>query len=544
MSRRLLHLTGFVLVATAALACGTSSPPSSTGGAAPTSEQPRSGGTLKVLQKEDPPDLSIYEQSTFATSFPMMPAYSNLVLFDPGVAPESLQSIRPELADKWETSADGKKITFQLKKGLKWHDGTAFTAKDVKYTFDTLKTGTDAVRPDVKMRANPRGVWFDNVESVTTPDDYTAVFTLKRAQPALMGMFASGYSPIYPSHVPVADLRAKPAGTGPFKFQEWRKGELVSFTKNSDYFVQGRPYLDGLQYIVITERGTQIGAMRTKQILLSFPNEFTKLNAEELKKAVPEIVIEEQVSTVNDNVIMNTKKEPWSNQKVRTAVAESIDLAGYVSARSGGAAVGTNVTPTGPWALPKDEMAKLPGYGPNIEQRRTRAKQLLTEAGYASGFTTELVTRDVKTYTDLAVFVIDQLDKIGIKATLKPIQTGVWHAQMSQGNFDIGLNLTGLGVDDPDVMFYENLRCGQARNYSQWCDQEVDKLTDEQSATLELAKRKQLIQQLDRLVIERSSRPVMGWSIRYEAWWPEVRGYKALASPYNAGRMENVWLAR
>src|SRR5207244_10429002 len=110
--------------------------------------------------------------------------------------------------------------------GIKWHDRSIFTARDVKHTFDTLKTGTDSMRPDVKMRANPRGIWYGNVESLTAVDDSTVRFNLKNAQPSLMGMLASGYAPIYPSHVPVDSLRAKPVGTGPFKYQEWRKGEL------------------------------------------------------------------------------------------------------------------------------------------------------------------------------------------------------------------------------------------------------------------------------------------------------------------------------
>ena len=118
-----------------AIACAGPAAPVTSGPAA-VDDKPQAGGTLRVLQREDSPDLSIYENSTISALWPVMPAYSNLVIFDPTVPNESLETVRPELAEKWEMSPDGKAITFTLHKGVKWHDGTPFTAKDVKYTFD------------------------------------------------------------------------------------------------------------------------------------------------------------------------------------------------------------------------------------------------------------------------------------------------------------------------------------------------------------------------------------------------------------------------
>ena len=94
-------------------------------------------------------------------------------------------------------------------------------------------------------------------EAIEAPEPHTVVFRLKRPQPSLLLMLASGYSPVYPAHVPLAELRQKCMGTGPFRFKEWQRGQSVELERNPDYFIPDRPYLDGIKYTVITERGTR-----------------------------------------------------------------------------------------------------------------------------------------------------------------------------------------------------------------------------------------------------------------------------------------------
>lgn len=206
--------------------------------------------------------------------------------------------------------------------------------------------------------------------------------------------------------------------------------------------------------------------------------------------------------------------------------------------------VGTNLNPGGPWAFPKEEMVKLPGYGPNMEERRAKARQLLAEAGFPNGFSVEVITRSIRTFTDLAPFNLDQLDRVGIKATLKIMEQPVYVDAIYKGNFDIASNSTALGFDDPDVLFYENFKCGELRNYSHSCDAEIERLGEQQSATLDLAQRKQILYQMDRKLIEQAIWPTLGWRNNYQVWWPEVRGFRAMASVQNAVRFDHVWLAQ
>jgi ABC-type transport system substrate-binding protein len=152
-------------------------------------------------------------------------------------------------------------------------------------------------------------------------------------------MFASGYTPIYAAHVPPANYRTSCIGTGPFKVKEWRKGEFVDYVKNPDYFVKGRPYLDSIRYVVIENRGTRMSALQAGKVDVSFPGEMSKTIADQIKKAVPQMVVTTVGQTVSDNIIMNVKKPPFDNLKVRLAVSYAIDRRGMIQAVHQGGAV-------------------------------------------------------------------------------------------------------------------------------------------------------------------------------------------------------------
>jgi peptide/nickel transport system substrate-binding protein len=142
-------------------------------------------------------------------------------------------------------------LTFPLRQGVKWHDGKPFTANDVKCTWDLL-TG----KATEKLRVNPRKSWYANLEEVTTKGDYEVTFRLKRPQPSLLALLASGWSPIYPCHVPPREMRQHPIGTGPFKFIEF-KPKSIKLVRNPDYWKEGRPYLDGIEYAIMREISTR-----------------------------------------------------------------------------------------------------------------------------------------------------------------------------------------------------------------------------------------------------------------------------------------------
>ena len=187
--------------------------------------------------------MSIHEEVTIYAVRPVMGVFNNLVMYDQHVKQNSMQSIVPDLAIGWTWDEDGKQLTFKLHEGVKWHDGKPFTASDVKCTWDLLQGNTSET-----LRINPRKAWYRNLDEVTTNGDYEVTFKLKRPQPAFIALLASGFSPVYPCHVPPREMRQRPIGTGPFKLVEFKPNESAKLTRNPEYWKPGRPYLDALEY--------------------------------------------------------------------------------------------------------------------------------------------------------------------------------------------------------------------------------------------------------------------------------------------------------
>ena len=508
-----------------------------------TAQAPKPGGTLNVMLREDlPQGFAVHETSTYSTSFPSLPCFNNLVFFDQAKPTESLDTIVGDLAEKWSWQDNYKNLVFFLRKDVKWHDGKPFTSKDVKFTFDVLREAPDA---PAKLRINPRKDWYANVDHVEAPDAHTVVFRLKRPQPSLLMMLASGYTPIYAAHVPPAQYRTTCVGTGPFKLKEWRKGEFVEYVKNPDYFVKGRPYLDGLRYVVIVERGTRTAALQAGQLDTAMPGETSKGTMEQLKKAVPQMVFHEVAQSVTDNIIMNTKKPPFDNVKARLAVAHAIDRRALNQAvHQGGAAIGVSMPPKpwGVWGILDKDLTALPGYGKPADEKAT-AKKLMAELGHSpeKPLKVEIVTRAIAIYVDMASFMINELKQIGIEASLKQIETAQWHAMATRGEYQIGANLTGVGTDDPDANFYENYACGSPRNYSQYCSEDVMKLFERQSQELDPKKRVEQVVAIQKRLEQDAARPILAQRLDYFAHWPHVKGLAPHNNVYNFTRFQDVW---
>ena len=508
-------------------------------------QAPKRGGVLNAMLAEDPPGLSIHEAATISTVWPMLPCYSNLVLFDQLKAYETVETVLPELAEKWSWQDNYRNLVFFLRRGVKWHDGHPFTSRDVKYTYDVVREAADA---PAKLRLNPRKEWYANIDAIEAADPHTVVFRLKRPQPSLLLMLASGYSPVYPAHVPLAELRQRCIGTGPFKLKQYARGEMVELERNPDYFVAGRPYLDGIRYPIIGERGTRLAALQAGRLDVAMPLEMTKTMAETIKTNVPSLVVAETGQIGSDNVIMNHKKPPFDNVVVRRAISLAMDRQAFVQGvRHGGARVGTSVMPRpyGAWGLLDQEVRTLPGYRSAVVDK-AEAKLLLASVGYGPGkpLRVELTTRAFAIYIDLASFVADQLRLVGVEATVKQIESSAFFPALARRDYLIGANLTAAAVDDPDVYFYENFKCGTSRNYTDYCSEQTDKLIDAQSQELDRDRRTKLVWEIQRRLEADVARPMLGWRNEYFTQWPYVRNLVPHHSLYNYGRMQDVWLDR
>ena len=504
----------------------------------------KSGGTLRVSHRDNPPSASIHEEATISTVMPFMSVYNNLVVFDPESQQNRPDRIVPDLATAWTWGNEGKDLTFKLREGVKWHDGKPFTSADVKCTWDML------IAKDSKLRKNPRRSWYFNLNEVTTNGDYEVTFHLGRPQPSLLTMLAGGMSPVYPCHVSAAQMRTHPIGTGPFKFAEFRQNEFIKLVKNPDYWKKGRPYLDAIEYKIIPNRATALMAFVANQYDLTFTADIGAPQLKDLKAQASWAHCEYLPTNTQANLLVNRDKPPFDNADVRKAMVLAIDrsafneIIGQGTNRLGGSML---PPPEGLWGMPSDFLATVAGYGADHEKQRAEGRKIMEKLGYTADkpLKIKVSTRNIAAYRDQAVLLIDHLKHVNIQGELEPLETAVWYNRMAKKDYTVGLNVQGVGIDDPDVMFYETFHCGSQRNYTNYCNPETEKLFDQQSRMTDIEARKKLVWEIDKKLQEDGARPVIQHDWGATCWRPEVKGVKlATNTIYNHWRFEDVWLDR
>jgi peptide/nickel transport system substrate-binding protein len=189
----------------------------------------------------------------------------------------------------------------------------------------------------------------------------------------------------------------------------------------------------------------------------------------------------------------------------------------------------------------------LPGYDPDIESSRAQARAIMQVLGYGPNnrLKVTLSTRNIAPYRDPAVILISQLKEIYIDADLLPIDTAQWYPTLTRKDFKIAMNVTETATDDPDVAFYENYACGSQRNYTAYCNPEVDKLIDKQSAETNVEKRKKIVWEIEKKLIEDDVRPILFYNKMANCRRPQLKGLTTqVNSIYNSWRFEDLWLDR
>ena len=184
-------------------------------------------------------------------------------------------------------------------------------------------------------------------------------------------------------------------------------------------------------------------------------------------------------------------------------------------------------------------------YDPDVAKNRAQARDMMRKLGYGpdNRLPVKLITRNIPAYRDPAVILISQLREIYIDAELDVIDTVQWYPKIMRKDFAVGLNVSETGVDDPDQQFYENYVCGSDRNYTGFCNPEVDKLVDRQSMEPDLEKRQKLVWEIERKLAEDAARPVIFYPRGATCRQPYVKGLTIMVnSIYNGWRMEDVWL--
>jgi peptide/nickel transport system substrate-binding protein len=495
-------------------------------------DQPKPGGTISQRIASDPQVLDIHQASSYVAVWPETGCYNQLIQIDPRDANDA--NLVADLADKWETPDNGLTYIFHLHPGIKFHDGTAFTSADVKANLDWIKTPAN-------KKPSPRQAVLGAVTAVEAPDANTVQVKLSRPNPSLLLNLATHFLDIGPKAVLDAsgDLGEKLIGTGPYKLKTYARGDRVEVVKNPEYWVPGRPYLDGLAYYVVADDNTAFTNFLGGQYQQYYP--ISHENVPRVKSETGGKAQNVQVPTYSRNVVFfNTKKKPWDDIRVRQAVSLALDRQDAINTVQGGdGELGGYMRSSGLWGLPVDELKKIPGYDKgNIDQ----AKALLQQAGVQTPLKGTLLSRN--DFSDFFTWTQQALAKAGINLDLDPRDNTAAYDAAYKGQFDVIAWTTTIALDDPDATFAEIATSDAVRNWSALTDAEIDDLFKQQTQELDNAKRKQLVNQMDKKALS-LFQTVQTYYIKFNhGIYNNVRNYTYHASAYTNRRYQDVWLAK
>ncbi len=507
-------------------------------------ESPRSGGTLTFVVNAEPPSFDGHRETTFALLHPIAPHYSLLYKFDPN----DLTKVIPDAAASLpEISADKLTYTVKLRPDIKFHDGTAFSSDDVVATYQKIIFPPQGV-------LSPRAGAYAAVDKIEAPDKTTVVFKLKYPSASLATNLASPWNFLYSAAKLKQDIHwyeKNVMGTGPFIYVSNTKGQDWVGKRNPDYFVKGRPYLDGYKALIITDATAEVNAIRSKQAAVEFRG-FTPQQRDDLTRALPNDITTQEGPWICVNYIVpNTKKKPFDDVRVRQALTLAIDR------WAGGEAlskitivkdVGGLMRPKGPFAMADADLVKIAGFSKDGKAAKDKAKQLLKDAG-AENLTFKFLNRNITTpYEPVAVFLIDQWKQVGITATHDVKETSAYQGDLRAGNFEVALDFNCDFLDEPDLQlakFQSASKGGKGLNFAYYDDAKLDDMIDKQSRETDAQKRKQLVGDIERYAMDEKA-------YQYPAiWWYRIvphlksfRGWQIGSNHYTNQDLASVWLAQ
>jgi peptide/nickel transport system substrate-binding protein len=419
----------------------------------------KQGGTLVIVRQSDAENLDQQFMSTInAASITHRKIYEGLVGRDKN------SEIQPLLAEKWK-QLDDTTWEFYLRKGVKFHDGTPFTAAAVKATFDRM------LDPNV---ASPRAVVFKMVKEVKVIDDYTVQFILKEPFSPLLSILANHEGGIIsPKAIEKygKNIIQEPSGTGPFVFKSWTPGQEIVLTKNENYWGE-KPKVDKVVFKVVPEETTRISMLQSGEAQIAEPLSVAQMDT---VKASSNAEVYQSEGFGTEYIGFNVTKKPFNDVRVRKAIAHAIEMDSIIKGVYNNVGKKANSL-MGSKVFGYD--ADLKAYNYNLNE----AKKLLAEAGYPNGLEITLKTMDNKERVNLAEVIQSQLNGIGIKVNVQVMEYGTFVSQVNKGDSEMFIlswrNATG-DADYNQYNLFHTASQGPAGNTFFYSNKQVDSLIDE-----------------------------------------------------------------
>jgi peptide/nickel transport system substrate-binding protein len=505
-------------------------------------ETPKRGGTLTYLIPADaPPTFDGHRETTYATVHTAAPFYSVLIRVNPD-NPGSTTDFVCDLCTEIPQPTDGgKTYTFKIRNGVKFHDGSPLTAADVAKSWQMIVFPPEGV-------LSPRQANFEVVDKIENPDPETVVFRLKFPTTAFLPALSDPFAWIYKKDILEKDphwYEKNIMGSGPFKFTGYEVGQAIKGVRNPDYYIPGKPYLDGIVAIYAPKQATRIDAIRSDRGAIEFRG-LPPASRDELKKDLGDkIAVQESDWNCGSVVTINHAKKPFDDPRVRRALTLAIDRwkgAKAVSKIANVRTVGSIIFPEHPLAPSQEQLHEVAGFWTDIEKSRAEAKRLLKEAG-AENLEFELLNRAVdQPYKYVGIWLVDEWRKIGVKVTQRVLPTGPWVAAERAGDFEVVLQANCHSVVNPlaDVTPYLS---DSHENYGHYKDQKADELHEQALHETDPAKQKQLMWQFAKRIMDDEAHKIMVlWWYRIVPYRSYVKGWKISPSHYINQDLANVWL--
>ncbi|WP_285824287.1 ABC transporter substrate-binding protein [Schaedlerella arabinosiphila] len=479
MKRRITSILLMLIMAVSVALSGCSGdkakPESATENELPKSKKPVEGGSIKVGISQDLDSLDPHRAVSAGTKEVLFNIYEGLV------KPDSDGNLIEALAESYEISEDAKVYTFTLREGVKFHNGDAVTAEDVKYSIDRC---ADTSNGDPLVSA------YSIVERVEIPDEKTVEIYLSEANTEFLAYMTTAIVPR-----DYEELDTDPIGTGPFKYDSRNPQENVIIVKNEDYWGE-KAHLDKVEFRVVADADMLVTNLKGGSIDMAM-----RLTVSQAAELTEGFHVEEGTMNLVQALYLNNAVEPLNDEKVRQALCYAIDPQEIMDmiADGKGARIGTSMYP----GLKKyfDEE-----YSTYYEQDYEKAKALLKEAGYADGFDLEItVSAADKPHVDTAQVIVEQLKNIGVNATIKPVE---WEAWLEEVYANSKFESTVVGVDASNLSaraMLERFTTDGHGNFTGFSDAEYDKVFQEAIATTDEDEKVKLYKEAEGILAERAA---------------------------------------
>ncbi|MBI4233724.1 MAG: ABC transporter substrate-binding protein [Chloroflexi bacterium] len=462
--------------------------------------KPEYGGVIRVGQRRDPDVADPARWSSITYQQPQENLYSQLVAR--GYPDET--NVQPDVAERWELSSDRLTWTFYLRRNVKWHDGTPLTARDVEFW---IKRGQ---KPPTGVTVL-QGSIYKSIAKIEVVDDYTIRFTTDQPRPGILYELSNPNLRLaYPRHLyegkeektALAPDKTSYIGSGPFKFDDYRRGSYFQVKRNPDYYRSGLPYLDGAQYFITQDAATHFALFRVGRLDLSGRGAFwymTGPQVETLKREMGDKAYFLSFASFAWHLHFNPSFPQWRDVRIRKAITLWLNRQEAIKAIVEGQGQLIGYFVPGSYYAHID-WAKTPGWRVDKTEDRATAKKLLADAGYPNGFTATLLTRDLWVPTN--EWAAGDLKGLGIALKMDVVDQPTREERVNRGQYEMDqATIQGLTPEEAFLEFHSSSATGTLAAWKGRPETvKVDQMLERAVSSFDVQERQRLMFELEEYI--------------------------------------------